>query len=116
MHGSVVYWNVVLLARQDGQQVAHHGHTHDISLTGATVFIENMVNCHEPVVLAVRIPKGNRIQDWKEIEIKCRNAIGVSEEDHFRVPLQFMSFTGNGREALEAALRERGGNLTAGGE
>lgn len=114
MRGSVVYWNVVLLVRQDGQEVAHHGHTHDISLTGATVFIENMVNCQEPVVLAVMIPKGNKIQDWKEIEIKCRNAIAVSEEDHFRVPLQFINFSGNGREALEAALRERGGNLTGG--
>jgi hypothetical protein len=45
------------------------------------------------------------------IEVKCRNAFMVAEEDHFRLQLHFESFTGDGKAVLENAFRERGVSL-----
>ncbi len=113
MRKYIVHWAVAIIAEQDGKELVHLGHTHDISLAEATVFVDEMLNTAKPVTLEVRIPKGKSIKEWVVVEIQCGNAVSIAEEDHFRIPLQFKSFSGDGKQVLEDALKERGGPMEA---
>jgi CRISPR/Cas system-associated exonuclease Cas4 (RecB family) len=111
MHKHIVHWAVAIITEQDGKQIVHYGHTHDISPAEVVIFTGEALILKEPVTLEIRIPRGKSITEWVVVEAKCSNGMSISEEDHFRIQLQFQSFTGDGRQVLESALQERGASL-----
>ncbi len=111
MHNHIVHWMVAIITEQGGKKLVHYGHTHDISLSEATIFCDEKLDLKGPITLEVRIPEGKSINEWVVVEVKCRSAFMVAEEDHFRLQLHFESFTGDGKQVLENAFRERGASL-----
>ena len=111
MHTHIVHWMAAIVFEHDGKQLIKYGHTHDISLSGATIYTEEVLHENEHLTLEIRIPRGKSINEWVVIEIRCRNGMSVAEEDHFRNQVQFLAFTGDGKQVLENALRERGASM-----
>ncbi|HLP97232.1 MAG TPA: PilZ domain-containing protein [Sideroxyarcus sp.] len=105
----IVHWQAELSGEQGGNQFILHGHTHDISLGGANLHLEQALDFRGPLTLELKIPKGKSIQDWATVRVVCRVVLVTEAEDHFRVQVHFDSFIGDGKQVLEGACNERRG-------
>jgi hypothetical protein len=92
-----------------GRNDIYHGHTQDLSVTGASVLIHH--NIFRPdVVMLLAVPPLNIGQKETIIEIHCHMVYTVLDSQHsqFRIGLQFLSFKGDGKNILEKILDKRG--------
>jgi len=102
---------VAIVTEQAGKRLVRYGHTHDITLDGATIFTDAVLHENQHLTLELKIPKGKSINEWVVVEVQCNNGMSIAEEDHFRNQFQFISFTGDGKQVLENALKERGASM-----
>ena len=103
-----VHWRAAIIHKNMDRNDIFHGRTHDLSVSGASVFIHHNIFRPE-VVMLLAVPPLHAGQKETIIEIHCHMAYTVldSEQSQFRVGLRFLSFKGDGRNILAKILSTR---------
>ena len=85
-----------------------HGKTHDIGMSGLSMVVDyNMFQEGEvTVVLALPLAHAGASRKVVTSTAEMTYAIHSSKLDAFKIGLAFREFRGNGKELLEAALRQ----------
>ena len=100
-------WSAALVFH--GAQVPYPGRTHDMSIGGTAILMEDHVLLPGPVTLFLSIPPLHAHHRTTVVEIECRLVYNVLSSEHgcFRVGLQFRRFARDGEQVLRRALEER---------
>lgn len=103
-----VHWRVAIVRKIAGKSDIYHGRTHDLSLTGSSVYADSNIFVEEPVVMLLALPPQHTGLREQIIEVTCRMLYTViSEEGRFRIGIKFLDFKGNGRQILMDHLSQR---------
>ncbi|HXU93534.1 MAG TPA: ATP-binding cassette domain-containing protein [Gallionella sp.] len=102
-------WRMAIIHENMGKNEIFHGHTADLSMGGATVFIHHNIFRVETVTMLLAVPPLNAGLKETIIEIKCRmtSTILDSGQNLFRVGLSFEGFKGDGKSVLARILNSR---------
>ena len=104
-----IHWRVVIIRKNGNKNDIYHGRTHDLSLGGASVFVDHNIFMDSKVVMLLAIPPS--IPGQKEIIIvtECRMAHTVfdSGKGQFRIGMRFLSFKEEGKKILSNILSKR---------
>lgn len=100
-------WGIALILDETGTSALHEGKTHDLSMGGAAMHTEHNLLSPQSVTALLAPPPLYRGEKQTIIEIRCRPVYCVfsSVGQCFRIGLQFIRFTGNGRSVLEDRLQ-----------
>ncbi len=103
-----VHWRAAIVHKNVERNDIFHGHTCDLSVSGASVFLHHNIFRPE-VVMLLAVPPLHAGQKETIIEIYCHMAYTVLDSDQslFRIGLRFMSFKGNGENTLTKNLSKR---------
>lgn len=104
-----VHWRVALVHKTGDKNDIYHGHTHDLSTSGASIFVDHNIFMMSEVVLLLAIPPLHMGQKETIVEIQCRMAYTVldSEQSRFRIGIRFLRFKGDGKRILSDVLSKR---------
>ena len=104
-----VHWRIAIVHQNGNRNDIYHGHTHDLSLGGASVLIDHNIFMNSEVVMLLAIPPGLPGQKEIIIEAQCRMAHTVfdSGKGRFRIGIRFLSFKGEGKQILSRVLSKR---------
>jgi c-di-GMP-binding flagellar brake protein YcgR len=102
LHVAIVYEN-------KGQSEIFHGRTHDVSLSGASVYSDHNIFVTEPIKVLLAIPSPSSNQSTRLVEIHTKMAYTVMPANHnkFRIGLNFLRFKADGRSILQEYLSNR---------
>lgn len=100
---------VAIVYENKGQSEIFHGRTHDVSMSGASVYSDNNIFVEEPVKILLAIPPQCSNQSKRIIEIHSQMVYTVMPANHhkFRIGLHFLRFKGDGSALLDAYLANR---------
>lgn len=101
-----LFWRIALLFDDTGERITFHGKTCDLSLYGAAMHTHHNIACGGKLIVLLAPPPLSAGERQKLIEIKAQIVYSVysSKSMCFRIGLQFLSFTGKGREVLAQRL------------
>jgi hypothetical protein len=104
-----VHMQVAIVYEYRGQSEIFHGRTHDLSLSGASVYSDHNIFVEEPVKILLAIPPLSSNQHKKIIEIHSQMAYTVMPANYhkFRIGLHFLRFKEDGSTILDAYLAHR---------
>ena len=104
-----VHWPVAIVHERGGRSEIFHGRTHDLSVNGASIYVDHNIFSEEPVKVLLAMPPLTADQREIILEIHSRMAYTVLAANHhqFRIGLQFLRFKGDGRNLLAANLSNR---------
>lgn len=104
-----VRWRVAIVFDNRGENTTFHGRTHDLSISGASVYSDHNIFVEEPVKVLLAIPSYSSNQSDRIIEISCRMIYTVLSSSHhqFRTGLHFLHFKDDGKKILETNLAKR---------
>jgi hypothetical protein len=102
---------LVIIYPQQGDRPARpmfHGKTHDIGLSGLSMLVDYNVFQEGEVTVVLAMPPGSAGAARKVVTstAEMTYAIHSSKLDAFKIGLTFREFRGDGKERLEAALRQ----------
>ena len=96
-----VHWNAEILSEIDGHISVYKMHTHEISMGGVIVFVDEMPHIKNPVTFVFKIPKGKSISEWSTVRVISKIVSIFAKGDEFEVILQFQTFLDSGKKLLE---------------
>jgi c-di-GMP-binding flagellar brake protein YcgR len=104
-----IHWRIALVHENDDKHDIYHGRTHDLSVWGASVFVDHNIFMIAEVVLLLAIPPLHPGQKETIIEIECRMIYTIldNEQSQFRIGVRFLSFKGDGKRILSDILSKR---------
>ena len=104
-----VRWRVAIVYDNNGQNEIFHGHIHDLSMEGASLYSDHNIFVEEPVKVLLVIPSLSTNRGDKIIEIHSRMIYTVLAANHhqFRIGLHFLRFKADGRSLLNQNLSKR---------
>ena len=104
-----VHWRVAIVHDNVGKNEIYHGQTHDLSVTGASIFMDKNLFLSAEVIMLLAVPPTSIGQRETIIEIMCNMAYTVLDSEHsrFRIGIRFLNFKRNGRQLLEDILSKR---------
>lgn len=104
-----IHLHVALVYEKKGESEIFHGKTHDLSMSGASVYSDHNIFVEEPIKVLLAIPSHSSNQSTRLVEIHTKMAYTVMPANYhkFRIGLQFLSFKGNGRSVLAEYLSNR---------
>ena len=104
-----VHWRVAIVHGKEGKHEIFHGRTHDLSISGASVYSDHNIFVEEPVSVLLAMPPLTAESREKIVEIRCRMVYTVLASSHhqFRIGLHFLHFKGEGRNLLLENLSQR---------
>lgn len=100
---------VAIIHRRQGDaraQQTYRGHTCDISQSGLSVIVDHNIFTTDEVTVVLALPPEQEGAPMKIVEATARMVYTVHSARHqaFRVGLNFVRFTGEGKQLLEAKL------------
>lgn len=103
-----LHWKVGLVYNNGGKKDFYHGRSQDISLSGASVFVDQNIALTDLVVLLV-VPPQNAGMKEAVIEIQCRKIYTVfdNKKNNFRLGIFFLKFKGVGKVILSNILDKK---------
>ena len=103
-----MHWRIALVYDNGGKNDIYHGRTHDVSVTGASIYVDHNIFLSE-VVMLLAVPPQNIGHKETIIEIKCRMIYTVldAEQRRFRIGIRFLHFKGDGKKILTDILSQR---------
>lgn len=104
-----IHWRVAIIHKNGDQNEIYHGRTHDLSLGGASVFVDHNIFMDTKVLMLLAIPPNLPGQKEIIIEAECRMAHTVfdSGKGRFRIGMRFLGFKGAGKKILSYILSKR---------
>lgn len=104
-----VRWPVAIIFNHSQGEEIFHGHTHDLSISGASILTEHNVFTVDPVTLLISIPPLHPALKRTLIEAKARMMYNVLSPKHqcFRIGLSFKSFKNDGSYMLAQSFEQR---------
>ena len=99
-------WRIAIVFDETENRPTIHGHTHDVSLRGASVYTEHNVVSITPVTVLLSPPLAHEGERQKIIEIRTQLAYSVyaGSNSCFRIGLNFIKFKNGGRQILKGML------------
>ncbi|MES1982243.1 MAG: PilZ domain-containing protein [Pseudomonadota bacterium] len=103
-----LHWRVALVYDNQGKNDIYHGRTNNLSVSGASIYLDHNIFMTE-VVLLLAVPPRQIGARETIIEIQCRMVYTVLDGDdsRFRIGIHFVRFKGNGRKILTDLLSQR---------
>jgi hypothetical protein len=103
-----LHWRIALVYDNGGKNEIYHGRTHDISVTGASIYVDHNIFLTE-VVMLLAVPPLHIGKKETIIEIKCRMIYTVldGEQRRFRIGIRFLHFKADGKKILTDILSKR---------
>ena len=103
------HWRVAIVCENDTTREIFHGRSHDISLTGISVYSDHNIFVESPVTILLAIPPLEKGQPKKIIEIRSKMlyTILASNNRGFRIGLKFVRFKGDGKKMLSENIIHR---------
>ncbi len=104
-----IHWRIALVHKKGEKNDIYHGRTHDLSLWGASIFVDSNIFVMTEVVMLLAIPPLHQGLKETIVEIQCRMSYTVldSEESRFRIGIRFLHFKGEGKRILSDILSKR---------
>ena len=104
-----IHWRIALVHKNGDKNDIYHGRTHDLSMWGANILVDNNIFVMSEVVILLAIPPLHMGQKETIVEIQCRMAYTVldSEQSQFRIGMRFLHFKGEGKRILSDILSKR---------
>ena len=104
-----VHWRIALVHKHSDKNEIYHGKTHDLSVTGASILVDQNIFIASEVVILLAIPPLHAGQKETIIEIQCSMAYTVldNEQSQFRIGISFVHFKGEGKRILLNTLSKR---------
>lgn len=104
-----VHWRVAVIHDNVGKNEIYHGQTHDLSISGASIFVDQNIFLSAEVIMLLAVPPTIIGQRETIIEILCNMVYTVLDSEHsrFRIGIRFVHFKRNGKELLEEILSKR---------
>jgi len=104
-----IHWRIALVHKNGDKNDIYHGRTHDLSMWGASILVDNNIFVMSEVVILLAIPALHMGQKETIVEIQCRMAYTVldSEQSQFRIGMRFLHFKGEGKRILSDILSKR---------
>lgn len=99
-------WRIAIVFDETENRPTIHGHTHDVSLRGASVYTEHNVVSNTPVTVLLSPPLAHEGERQKIIEIRTQLAYSVYAGSNycFRIGLNFIKFKNDGLQVLKDKL------------
>lgn len=91
----LVKWRAAIEAAVNGKPTLYYGVTKDISMGGASVFLENNIFFEEAITLHLEVPNGKgHNANYREIAIKARmiHTVHDGTAHRFRAGVEFKAF------------------------
>jgi len=103
-----LHWRVALVYENDGKNNIYHGRTHNLSISGASIYVEQNIFLSK-VLMLLAVPPAQTGNKETIIEIQCRMIYTVldGEQSRFRIGVRFVGFKGNGKKILTDLLSKR---------
>lgn len=104
-----VRWPVAIIFNHARGDEIFHGHTHDLSLSGASILTEHNVFTTDVFTVLISIPPLHPALKRTVIEVKAKMMYSVLSPKHqcFRIGLHFREFKNNGTYALAQSFEQR---------
>lgn len=104
-----IHWRVVIVHKNGNKNDIYRGRTHDLSLGGASIFVDHNIFMDSKVLMLLAIPPSIPGQKETIIVIQSRMAHTVfdSAKGQFRIGMRFLSFNGEGKKILSCILSKR---------
>ena len=104
-----IHWRIAIVHKTGDKHDIYHGHTHDLSIGGASILVDHNIFVMSNVVLLLAIPPRHTGQKETIVEIQCRMVYTVldSERGRFRIGIRFLSFKEDGKRVLNGILSKR---------
>ncbi len=99
-------WRIAIIFDETENRPTIHGHTHDVSLRGASIYTEYNVFSNTPVTALLSPPLAYEGERQKIIEIRTQLVYSVYAGGNycFRVGLDFIKFKNDGLRILKDKL------------
>lgn len=99
-------WRIDIIFDETENRPTIHGHTHDVSLRGASIYTEHNVFSNTPVTVMLFPPLEHKGEQQKVIEIRTQLIYSVygGGNSSFRVGLDFIKFKKDGQRILKDKL------------
>jgi len=105
----IVHWRIAIVFDEAEKRPSIHAHTHDLSLSGASVHTDHNVATNTLVTVLLSPPVAYEGERQKVIEIRAELVYSVYSGSNFcfRIGLNFIKFKNNGLQILEGMLDNR---------
>ena len=102
-----VFWRIVIIYNKDGKKNIFHGHTYDVSISGACIFSDHNIFVDEPVAMTMEVHSLHLNKKNPVIGMKCRMLYNILSSNYstYRIGVEFIEFDGDGKKLLKEALR-----------
>jgi hypothetical protein len=104
-----VRWHVAIVNRNGGVNDTYHGRTHDVSLLGMTVFLDQNIFFTSRIIALLAIPPIHHGQKETILVLQCRQTHTVLDSVHgrFRLGISFIQAKSAGAKILSDVLSRR---------
>jgi hypothetical protein len=105
----LLHWRVAIVNKGGGKNDIYHGRTHDLSLHGVSILLEQNITFASEVVVLLAVPPINIGQRETILEITCNTKYTLLDSLHsqFRLEMKFVHFKGDGKKLLSDILSKR---------
>lgn len=102
----VVHWRIAIVFDEAEKRPSIHAHTHDLSLSGASVHTDHNVATNTLVTVLLSPPIAYEGERQKVIEIRAKLVYSVYSGSNFcfRIGLNFIKFKNDGLQILKDML------------
>lgn len=102
----VVHWRIAIVFDEAEKRPSIHAHTHDLSLSGASVHTDHNVATNTLVTVLLSPPVAYEGERQKVIEIRAKLVYSVYSGSNFcfRIGLNFIRFKNEGLQILKDML------------
>lgn len=103
------HWRVTINFDEAQNRLPIHGYTGDLSLSGMAVHVETNVDFlpQATVVLSLPILPGEGRQKIIKIRVQLLYSVYSGSHSCFRIGLQYIDFTDNGRQVLQDRIERQ---------
>ena len=100
------HWRLAIVFDEAENRPTIHGHTHDLSLSGASMHTDHNVFSTTPVTVLLSLPSLREEERQKTIEIRTHLIYSVYSGSNFcfRIGLNFIKFKNDGQKILKDRL------------
>ncbi len=104
-----VRWPVAIIFNHSRGEEVFHGHTHDLSISGASILTEHNVYTNDAITLLISIPPLHPALKRTTIEVQAKMMYSVLSPKHqcFRIGLHFREYKNNGSYLLTQSFEQR---------
>jgi hypothetical protein len=106
------HWRIAIVFDEAEKMPAIHGHTHDLSISGASVHTDHHVASNMPVTVLLSPPLAYEGERQKVIEIRAELVYSVYSGSNFcfRIGLHFIKFKNDDLQILKGMLDNQSGS------